>query len=54
MRRICLHLREPTVFGKTLLFGGGPIKAPSIARDLRQKVYSAAEEELHIVFGPPS
>jgi hypothetical protein len=42
MRRITLHLSQPCVFGKRIVFAAGPLKGGMVARDLRRRVYSQA------------
>ena len=40
LRRITLHLRQPCVFGRRILFAAGPLKGGRVARELRRRVYS--------------
>jgi hypothetical protein len=40
LRRITLHLSQPCVFGKRIVFAAGPLKGGMVARDLRRRVYS--------------
>ncbi len=40
LRRITLHLRQPSVFGKRIVFAAGPFRGGKIARELQRRLYS--------------
>lgn len=44
LRRITIHLHQPSVFGEKIVFAGKVFSAGLIARDLRRRLYSHAEE----------
>jgi len=45
LRRITIHLHQPSVFGEQIVFAGKFFSAGMIARDLRRRLYSHAEEQ---------
>jgi hypothetical protein len=45
LRRITIHLHQPSAFGKKIVFAGKVFSAGMIARDLRRRLYSHAEEK---------
>jgi hypothetical protein len=45
LRRITIHLHQPSAFGRTIVFAGKFCSAGMIARDLRRRLYSHAEEK---------
>jgi hypothetical protein len=44
LRRITIHLRAPSAFGKKIVFAGRLFSAGRIARELRRRLYPQAEE----------
>jgi hypothetical protein len=45
LRRITLHLNEPSVFGKKIVFAGTLLSAGLTARDLQHRLYRQGERE---------
>ncbi|HYP52338.1 MAG TPA: hypothetical protein VEQ42_02295, partial [Pyrinomonadaceae bacterium] len=44
LRRITLHLHGPSAFGQKIVFAGRLFSAGNVARELRRRLYSLAEE----------
>lgn len=45
LRRITIHLHQPSAFGEKIVFAGRFLSAGMIARDLRRRLYLHAEEK---------